>query len=127
MSAASATQTVVVDLLSSLKCLLDNASDLPSEPPSLFIDLEGIRLGRKGSISIISIYIAPKNMVYLVDIYTLGSSAFSTTHAKINSLKTLLECFVMPKVVFDVRNDSDALYSLYQISVDGTKTSNSWN
>ena len=119
MSAASATQTVVVDSLSSLECLLDNASDLPSEPPSIFIDLEGIRLGRKGSISIISIYIAPKKIVYLVDIYTLGSSALSTTNAKINSLQTLLGSSVIPKVIFDVRNDSDALYSLYQVSVDG--------
>ena len=119
MSAASATQTVVVDSLSSLRCLLDNASDLPSEPPSLFIDLEGIRLGRKGSISIFSIYIAPKKIVYLVDIYTLGSSAFSTTNAKTNSLRTLLECSVTAKVIFDVRNDSDALYSLYLISVNG--------
>ena len=109
----------MVNSLSSLECLLDNVSDLPTEPPSMFIDLEGIKLGREGSISIISIYIAPKKIVYLVDIYTLGSSAFSTTHAKMNSLKTLLQSSVTPKVIFDVRNDSDALYSLHQISVDG--------
>ncbi|KAF2475949.1 uncharacterized protein BDR25DRAFT_300827 [Lindgomyces ingoldianus] len=40
----------------------------------------------------------------------------SWTH---NSLKDILESADIPKVFFDIRNDSDALYSLYGISVNG--------
>jgi exonuclease 3'-5' domain-containing protein 1 len=37
------------------------------------------------------------------------------------SLKTILESPTIPKVFFDIRNDSDALFSHFQISVDGIK------
>lgn len=37
------------------------------------------------------------------------------------SLKTILESSAILKVFFDIRNDSDVLFSLFQISVDGIK------
>jgi hypothetical protein len=41
--------------------------------------LEGIALGRHGSISILSLYIAPTKKTYLIDIFNLEEAAFSTT------------------------------------------------
>jgi hypothetical protein len=39
------------------------------------------------------------------------SDAFSTAGTNGQTLKTILESETIPKVFFDVRNDSDALYS----------------
>ena len=95
---------------------------LPKSPPSLFLDLEGDNLSRFGSISIIQIFAEPNNHVYLVDIHTLGAAAFTTpATAGGTTLKTLLEDISIPKVFFDVRNDSDALFFHYQIELRGVE------
>ena len=101
--------------------LLDSIANLPVNPPSLYIDLKGIDLGRHGSIAILSLHIAPTQKTYLIDIHSLGRAAFSTTNNSGTSLKTILESSTIPKVVFDIRGDSDALFGLFQISVAGIK------
>lgn len=122
MSNASAQIDVtLIDSEESLLPLLDSIGNLPVEPPSLYIDLEGIALSRHGSISIISIHISPTKKTYLVDIHSLKEAAFSTTTTSGTSLKTILESPTIPKVIFDIRNDSDALFSLFKVSVDGIK------
>jgi exonuclease 3'-5' domain-containing protein 1 len=83
--------------------------------------LEGVKLGRHGSISIISLYVLPRKKIYLIDIHRLGKTAFSTINSSATSLKTILESPTIPKTIFDIRNDSDALFSHYEISVDGIK------
>ena len=112
----SGTQTVVVDTVPALETLLNETKNLPNDPPSFFIDIEGVKLGRHGTISIISMYVTPTKTIYLVDVRALGKSAFSTTNS---SLKGFFESSNIRKVFFDIRNDSDALFSLYQVSVDG--------
>jgi exonuclease 3'-5' domain-containing protein 1 len=109
----------VVNCEPSLLSLLNNISDLPREPPSLYLNLEGVRLGRRGSLSIRSMSVPRRK--HTIDVQVLGSAAFSTTNSHGVSLKTILKSPHTPKVVFDIRNDSDALYSHYQISVDGVK------
>jgi hypothetical protein len=82
MSIVSAqTDIVVVDSSTTLLSLLDNIIGLAVDPPSLYLDLEGVKLGRHGSISIISLYIAPTKKIYLIDIHRLGKTAFSTTNS----------------------------------------------
>jgi exonuclease 3'-5' domain-containing protein 1 len=110
----------VVDTRLSLGSLLDDVTSLPTNPHPLFLDLEGDNLGRHGSISIISLFDSPRNTVYLVDVHCLGGEAFTITNNNV-SLKTILESSTIPKVFFDVRNDSDALFNLYQVSLDGVK------
>ncbi|KAK2855726.1 hypothetical protein FQN49_004902 [Arthroderma sp. PD_2] len=109
----------IIDSTESLLSLIDSLVELPITPPSLYIDLEGIQLGRHGSISIVSLYVLPTKKVYLIDIYRLGDIAFSTINAASTSLKTILESPTIPKVIFDVRSASDALFSHYGLSVDG--------
>jgi exonuclease 3'-5' domain-containing protein 1 len=58
-------------------------------------------------------------MTYIVDVHVLGGEVFSTTNTTGNSLKTILESANIPKVFFDIRNDSDALYSHYHVCVNG--------
>ncbi|KAI9771038.1 MAG: hypothetical protein M1839_002974 [Geoglossum umbratile] len=112
---------IVVDSTTTLRSLLDNTVGLATNPPSLYLDLEGVNLGRHGSISIISLYISPVKKTFLIDVHRLGETTFSTTNGSATSLKTILESPTIPKVFFDVRNDSDALFSHFQISVDGIK------
>jgi exonuclease 3'-5' domain-containing protein 1 len=129
MSIVSAqTDIIVVDSATTLLSLFDNLISLAVDPPSLYLDLERVKLGRHSSISVISLYIAPIKKIYLIDIHRLGRTAFSTTNNSATSLKTILESPTIPKVIFDIRNNSDALFSHFQISVNDTsKTSNSWN
>jgi len=122
--------------------MLATLEDLPVSPPSLYIDLEGAKLSRNGTIALLTLYILPKKTVYLIDIHTLGARAFSTpaTAATASAtaplattsdtadltedagkpattLKFILESPEIPKVFFDVRNDSDTLFSHYAISL----------
>ena len=70
--------------------------------------------------SILQIFVSPKKMTYLVDIHTLGKTAFSTAGTdKKKTLKTILEASEIPKVFFDVRNDSDALFTHFGIKLQG--------
>ncbi|CAI6087788.1 unnamed protein product [Clonostachys chloroleuca] len=110
-----------VDTQEVLSDAIDGLVDLPSSPPSLYVDLEGINLSRHGTISILQIHVRTTGHTYLIDVLTLGSLAFSTSgilHTE-TTLKSILESDQIPKVFFDVRNDSDALYSHYNISLSG--------
>ncbi|KAF7890495.1 hypothetical protein EAF00_008810 [Botryotinia globosa] len=59
--------------------------------------------------------------VCLIDIHLLGSQAFNTTGMKGKSLKDILQNENIPKVFFDVRNDSDALYAHFGVALQGVE------
>ncbi|KAL8966944.1 MAG: hypothetical protein Q9183_003143 [Haloplaca sp. 2 TL-2023] len=109
-----------VDTPEQVAALVDRIADLPNSPPSLYLDLEGVYLCRHGSISILQIFAKPTDCIYLVDVHTLKSQAFLTT-GKDNpaTLKSILESTTIPKVFFDVRNDSDALHAHYNVRLSG--------
>ncbi|KAG4427040.1 hypothetical protein IFR05_017477, partial [Cadophora sp. M221] len=102
-----------------IPAVIKNLIDQPTTPPSLYIDLEGVNLSRQGSISILQIHVAPQKKTYLIDIHTLGSKAFDTTGELDHTLRSVLQSESIPKVFFDVRNDSDALFSHFKISLAG--------
>ena len=104
----------IVELIDSL-----GRSDVPTSPPSVYIDLEGVDIGRKGSIAILQVYILPTKRTFLVDVHNLRGQAFSTPNSSGLTLKAILESIFIPKVIFDVRNDSDALYSHFGIKLQG--------
>ncbi len=110
----------ILDTIAAISSMVDELSGLPSTLPSLYIDLEGVNLSRHGTISILQIHIRTTGQNYLVDVMTLGEAAFLTpgTHT-CNTLKAILESPSIPKVFFDVRQDSDALYSHYGINLAG--------
>lgn len=91
--------------------VVEELFELPADPPSLYLDLEGTNLSRHGSISILQIFVLPHNRTYLIDIHTLKENAFAKAASNGQTLKKLLETESVPKVFFDVRNDSDALYN----------------
>ncbi|KAJ2977928.1 hypothetical protein NQ176_g4095 [Zarea fungicola] len=113
------TAITLVDSVEELTSLIKAISGLPTSPPSLYVDLEGINLSRDGSISILQIYSLPGQHTYLVDVHRLGDTAFSTPGKDEETIKSILESKYIPKVFFDVRNDSDALYSHFGIHLQG--------
>ncbi|THV47787.1 hypothetical protein BGAL_0289g00150 [Botrytis galanthina] len=104
----------IIELIDSL-----GHSDLPTSPPSVYIDLEGINVGRKGSIAILQVYVLPNKKTFLVDVHNLREQAFSTPNSSGLTLKAILESAIIPKVIFDVRNDSAALYSHFGVKLQG--------
>jgi exonuclease 3'-5' domain-containing protein 1 len=111
----------VVDTTAKLLKMLDTLDGLPTEPPSLYFDLEGENLSRHGSVSILQLHVLPRSRTYLVDVHTLQHTAFSTCGHNGRTLKEILECDGIPKVFFDVRNDSDALHSHFNIRLAGVQ------
>ncbi|KAI7975485.1 hypothetical protein EIK77_003326 [Talaromyces pinophilus] len=112
------TGTTLISSTSSLLLLLDTLVNLPVDPPSLYFDLEGTRLGRLGSLSLLVLHVAPRLTTYIIDVHSIGRDTFTTENSNGNSLRAVLQSPTIPKVFFDVRNDSDALYSHYNISVN---------
>lgn len=109
-----------VDTEAKIARLVGRLQNLPTSPPSLYIDLEGVDLSRHGSISILQIHILPLEETYLVDIHSLQEKAFSKTASdKGHNLLGILESPLIPKVFFDVRNDSDALFSHFNVKLAG--------
>jgi exonuclease 3'-5' domain-containing protein 1 len=95
-----------------------------SLPPTMYIDLEGVNLCREGSISILTLLIdtgVPTRRVGLIDVHTLGAQAFNTAGAKRKTLKDILQDEKIPKVFFDVRNDSDALFAHFGVALQGVE------
>lgn len=107
----------LVDTSAALCGVLDALDGLPTRPPSIYIDLEGENLSRQGTISILQLYVLPTKLTYLIDIHTLGNEAFTCRGPSGGTLKDILESPDIPKVILDVRNDSDALYHHYKINL----------
>ncbi|KAF2023299.1 hypothetical protein EK21DRAFT_118906 [Setomelanomma holmii] len=107
----------LIDTHTAIASLVNSLSDLPTYPSSIYVDLEGVNLSRHGSISILQIHVLPTSKTYLVDVHILKEEAFSTSASNGHTLKSILESEKIPKAFFDIRNDSDALYSLYGIKV----------
>lgn len=97
--------------------LIDALGDMNTPIPALYFDLEGIFLGRLGTISIMQLL--GHDQTYVIDIHTLGNEAFCTPGKTGTTLKDILESESIPKVFFDVRNDSDALFSHFGIKLAG--------
>ena len=113
--------TGIVDTCTAMADLVDAIAKLPTSLPSLYIDLEGVSLSRHGSVSILQVHVSPDNRTYLIDIHILGGKAFSTAGASGQTLKGILESSSIPNVFFDARNDSDALFSHFDINLAGVQ------
>lgn len=116
------TDYTLIDSKESLSSFLQAIYNLPTSPPSLYLDLEGKDLSRTGTIEIIQVYVLPLQHTYLIDIHVLGAAAFTTpsaTPSSTTTLKDILESPSIPKCIFDIRHDSDALYGLYGVTVQG--------
>jgi exonuclease 3'-5' domain-containing protein 1 len=113
------TPAVMVDTSATLKSLVDTLMSLERSSGSVYVDLEGVKLSRLGSISLIQILVPSSEQAFIVDVHTLGETAFDTLGSEGKSLKNALESDNLKKYLFDVRNDSDALFALFGVRLAG--------
>ncbi|KAF5633319.1 uncharacterized protein FTJAE_7216 [Fusarium tjaetaba] len=81
---------------------------------NLLYDLDNIP-----KISILQIYNAVSHRVYLIDVYWLGATTSWRVNSRMTTLKGILESKDIIKVFFDVKKNSDALYSEFKIKLAG--------
>ncbi|KAF4618982.1 hypothetical protein G7Y89_g14865 [Cudoniella acicularis] len=121
-------ETEVINTAEQISRLVDwfdfrHAPPVPYSP-TMYIDLEGVDLCREGSLSIVTLLIdtgIPTRRVYLVDVHTLGAQAFNTSGVKQKTLKDILQDEKIPKVFFDIRNDSDGLFAHFGVALQGVE------
>lgn len=105
--------------------LISSAADLKaflssiSSSNTLYLDLEGNRLSRDGTISLITILLYPEKAVHLLDVMTLKDLTFTVASNSGKTLKSIFEDPDIPKCIWDVRNDADALWALYHVGLAG--------
>jgi exonuclease 3'-5' domain-containing protein 1 len=109
--------SLLIDSQESVVSLLEKFRDSPVQPPFLFVDLEGVNLSRQGSVAIMQMLMPPDPCVYLIDIHNLQEEAFKAETREGLSLRALLQSEKFVKIFFDVRNDSDALYSHFDVNL----------
>ncbi|KAG2454914.1 hypothetical protein HYH02_000744 [Chlamydomonas schloesseri] len=135
----------VVDSVGALEDMLTSLTGATQ----LAVDAEGISLGRAGKLCLLSISPAPPPgaradtpaPVYLLDVSTLAGAAFHHRPAAcssvapaaaaaasaaagpapsgVRSLKALLECDRVTKLLYDVRCDAEALYHQHGVRLGG--------
>ncbi|KAJ7621294.1 ribonuclease H-like domain-containing protein [Roridomyces roridus] len=97
--------------------LLHSCVDALAGSTSIAVDLEGIDLCRSGRLSLVQLMAEGSNTIWLVDVAVLGRSAFEDVAPSGQNLKAILESRSIKKLFFDVRNDSDALYNLFGVTL----------
>ena len=103
------------------RLVFHHAPPVPTSP-AMYVDLEGVDLCREGTISILTLLVnAGFPKVYLIDVHVLGAQAFNTTGVEKKTLKDILQDESIPKVFFDVRNDSDALFAHFRVALQGVE------
>jgi exonuclease 3'-5' domain-containing protein 1 len=90
-----------------------------SNSSALYLDIEGWNLSRHGTVSIITILAHPSNQARLIDVSALGDLAFSTASEDGTTLQSILEDRSFCKYIWDVRNDANALWFHYGVSLGG--------
>jgi len=104
-----------IDNPAALKVFIDSID----KDSLLYVDLEGNNLSRRGTLSLVTIMVEPRHTVHLVDVTTLGKEAFTLLGTGGIALQDILEAKEVTKIFFDIRNDSDALFSLFGVRVGG--------
>jgi len=109
---------VLVDTTASLDlCISDISPITGTQPAKLAIDLEGVELCRNGNVSIVQIFADTSNVIWLVDVTTLGRVAFDHKDTYSQSLREVFQNPMTIQLLFDVRNDADALWNIYQVEL----------
>jgi len=115
----------LIDTTVALATLVDKLITLPkgsaTSEPHLYVNLEGTNLCRYGKVSILTMLVSALNHVYLIDVHTLGPLVFNTPGTCGKTFKDVLESADITNAFWDVRNDSDALFAHYGVSVAGVQ------
>lgn len=109
----------LIDTVPALSNVIDTLERSRNEENILYVDLEGNDLSRHDTLSLMQICVLPTKSTYMIDVHVLGSESFSTRGESGVTLRNILEDEGIQKVFFDVRDDSDALFSHFGIRLAG--------
>lgn len=127
---------ILADSENTIQAMLRDIVSPAREDSRIIIDLEGNNLGSSGTLDLLILHIEHFNKTYLVDVVTLGKSAFeiSIDHVQCTwdfwepcttketiTLKSVLESEEWPKLLWDCRTDSNALYFLSGVDLKGVE------
>lgn len=103
-----------------MKLFIDRAYSLPAAGNTLYMDLEGVNLGRTGTITIIQVYIDSIKEMYFIDNSFMGDKVFRVFGAKSGkTFKDILEDQDIKKVIFACGNDISNMYHKHGIMCKG--------
>jgi 3'-5' exonuclease len=87
----------------------------------LVFDCEGDDLSRTGALTVATFgsLTSSSSPIYVVDVQVLGPNTVFSKHN--TSFRTLLEDEQIPKIMFDCRSDSDALFHQYGVRLSGVQ------
>ena len=109
-----------VDSIDQVRALVDEVMALSK--PALYLDAEGISLSRNGEMVLLQMFIDTDAgpHTYVIDICALGTAGTFHTTGNENynvTFKDLLEDPAVPKLFWDCRMDSEALYHQHGIAL----------
>jgi exonuclease 3'-5' domain-containing protein 1 len=102
----------MTNVIDSVTLVKDACTRLASEE-IIAVDCEGLNLGRNGTLDIISVFSTSCHELFLFDIKSVGKQSFEC------GLKLLLENPSITKLMFDCRQDADALYHIFGVNIEG--------
>jgi len=108
----------LIDTEESLRVALSKTLSCLTGDPLLYLDVEGHKLGRFGTLDLLQLHVLPLQETFVFDVFTLQEKVFVTSVGGF-SLKSILESDIVTKVFFDVRNDSDALFTHFGVKLRG--------
>jgi exonuclease 3'-5' domain-containing protein 1 len=100
--------------------MADTLAALPTGELNIAVDIEGKELGSTGPVYIVIVHDYKADHRYLVDVNLLQLEAFDTC-GPVNktSFRSILERRDIPKLFYDVRQDSCALCHQFGVQLDG--------
>lgn len=111
----AAPSSIVISTSAELKIFLSSI-----RPDStIYLAFEGKDLDRDGTLTLATMLIQPQNVKRVVDVLSLGESAFDIESDDGTSLKSILENPDITKSVWDVRNGADALWAHFRVALAG--------
>ncbi|XP_052072589.1 piRNA biogenesis protein EXD1-like [Mytilus californianus] len=90
---------------------INELNNMIKDGKTISLDCEGVDLSRFGCVTMVNI--GTRDMVYLIDVLRIGNSVFD------DGLRCILENNSIEKLMFDCREDADALFHLYKVKLDG--------
>lgn len=110
----------MVDTKKKVAEMVNTLTALPIDEPNIGVDLEGKNLGRDGPLYILIIHDYKAEHTYIIDVHTLQLEAFNTCGAdEEKNPRSILKSAETSKLIYDVRQDSVALYHQFGIRLDG--------
>ncbi|XP_063447958.1 piRNA biogenesis protein EXD1-like [Mytilus trossulus] len=100
-----------IDTKGKFSSAINDLNNKIKDGKTIALDCEGVDLSRFGCVTMVNV--GTKDMVYLIDVLKIGDSVFD------DGLRSILENNTIEKLMFDCREDADALFHLHKVNLDG--------